>query len=158
MLRVLTSFRRNPNSCPCHAERSGIVRRTIPRSRSIPAFAARPLPLCHPERSVSVRRTVTRSRGTPMPVDIQQRPVRESSEISARRPTFRVLCGSTNPTLRSIPTCAPRRSARGPHPNVAGNSPIPTSRLFCVVRVGILTLHRSQLQFRKAPRFAACQR
>jgi len=47
--------------------------------------------LCHLERSMSVRRTVKRSRepalseveGDPMPVDIQQWPDRESSEISA---------------------------------------------------------------------------
>ena len=36
MLRVLTSFRTDAHRCsPCHAERSGIVRRTIPRSRSV---------------------------------------------------------------------------------------------------------------------------
>jgi len=38
-----------------------------------------------------------------MPVDIQQRPVREPSEISARRPIFRILCDSTNPTFAKSP-------------------------------------------------------
>ena len=54
-----------------------------------PRRNASPLPLCHPERSMSVRRTVMRSRepalseveGDPMPVDTQQWPDRESSEI-----------------------------------------------------------------------------
>jgi hypothetical protein len=56
-----------------------------------------------------------------MPVDIQQRPVRESSEIWARRPIFRVLCSSTNPTFAKLlprvsrlregskPSCTPAR-------------------------------------------------
>ena len=40
-------------------------------------------PLCHPERSMSVRKDGHAQSRDPMPADIQQRPDRESSEISA---------------------------------------------------------------------------
>jgi len=103
MLRVLTSFRRNVHLLtPVIQSEVGL---SEGQSRAVEASyhsPPAPLPLLSSRAERERPKDGHAKSRDPIPVDIQQRPVRESSEIAARRPIFRVLCGSTNPILQSI--------------------------------------------------------
>jgi hypothetical protein len=101
-------------SSPCHAERSEIVQGQSHAAEASPPSPPAPLLPCHPERNVSVRRTVTRSRGTPSPSISSSGPSESPLRSPARRPIFRVLCDSTNPTLRNLPRVSRLREGSKP--------------------------------------------